>query len=197
MLVVRVDDPVNVAFDVVARDAVGRQEERVMDPHHIVQNAMELSLLLVPHRDRRDAAAFIHRDYLDTYTSDVRLEQTRKFVHDNRNCEDIAISILASVDGGVAPIWVQDDNLIELDAESSIHNAKNHYNTRSACSRFILDEFAAAGNRVVLPHRDIFYQTVEQLNAAQARELIGGENGAYVAMPPAVVPDVNRLVPPI
>ncbi|KAG2608398.1 glycosylinositol phosphorylceramide mannosyl transferase 1-like isoform X2 [Panicum virgatum] len=51
-------------------------------------------------------ASFFHRQYLDLYTNRM-LPSIRKYVTENRNCEDIAMSFLIANHTGAPPIWVQ------------------------------------------------------------------------------------------
>nr|CAB3471380.1 unnamed protein product [Digitaria exilis] len=75
-------------------------------------------------------ASFIHRQYLDLYTNKM-LPSIRKYVDENRNCEDIAMSFLVANATGVPPIWVQ-GRIFEI-GSSGISSLKGHSLQRSRC----------------------------------------------------------------
>ncbi|CAL5050070.1 unnamed protein product [Urochloa decumbens] len=81
-------------------------------------------------------ASFFHRRYLDLYTNQMLLS-IRKYVNENRNCEDIAMSFLVANATGAPPIWVQ-GRIFEI-GSSGISSLKGHGLQRSRC----LNTFAA------------------------------------------------------
>ncbi|CAN6173524.1 unnamed protein product [Urochloa humidicola] len=81
-------------------------------------------------------ASFFHRRYLDLYTNQM-LPSIRKYVNENRNCEDIAMSFLVANATGAPPIWVQ-GRIFEI-GSSGISSLKGHDLQRSRC----LNTFAA------------------------------------------------------
>ncbi|CAL4966494.1 unnamed protein product [Urochloa decumbens] len=81
-------------------------------------------------------ASFFHRRYLDLYTNQM-LPSIRKYVDENRNCEDIAMSFLVANATGAPPIWVQ-GRIFEI-GSSGISSLKGHGLQRSRC----LNTFAA------------------------------------------------------
>ncbi|RCV23091.1 hypothetical protein SETIT_4G271600v2 [Setaria italica] len=81
-------------------------------------------------------ASFFHRQYLDLYTNQM-LPSIRKYVNENRNCEDIAMSFLVANATGAPPIWVQ-GRIFEI-GSSGISSLKGHGLQRSRC----LNTFAA------------------------------------------------------
>ncbi|CAN6200576.1 unnamed protein product [Urochloa humidicola] len=81
-------------------------------------------------------ASFFHRRYLDLYTNQM-LPSIRKYVNENRNCEDIAMSFLVANATGAPPIWVQ-GRIFEI-GSSGISSLKGHGLQRSRC----LNTFAA------------------------------------------------------
>ncbi|XP_066376514.1 glycosylinositol phosphorylceramide mannosyl transferase 1-like [Miscanthus floridulus] len=81
-------------------------------------------------------ASFFHKKYLDMYTNQM-LPSIRKYVNENRNCEDIAMSFLVANATGAPPVWVQ-GRIFEI-GSSGISSLKGHGLQRSRC----LNAFAA------------------------------------------------------
>lgn len=81
-------------------------------------------------------ASFFHKQYLDLYTNQMP-PSIRKYVNENRNCEDIAMSFLVANATGAPPVWVQ-GRIFEI-GSSGISSLKGHGLQRSRC----LNEFAA------------------------------------------------------
>lgn len=86
-------------------------------------------------------AAFCHRKYFDMYTNDLP-KDVWNYVHEGRNCEDIAMQFLVSNASGLPPIWVKgsysDSGVIDF--KGGVSTGKNHYRKRSDC----LTRFAEA-----------------------------------------------------
>uniref|UniRef100_A0A5B7BCA8 Glycosyl transferase 64 domain-containing protein n=1 Tax=Davidia involucrata TaxID=16924 RepID=A0A5B7BCA8_DAVIN len=79
-------------------------------------------------------AAFFHRKYLDLYTSNMP-SSIRDYVTRERNCEDIAMSLLVANATDAPPIWVK-GKIYEI-GSSGISSLKGHSNRRNKC----LNEF--------------------------------------------------------
>jgi len=75
-------------------------------------------------------AAFFHRKYLDLYTYNMP-SSIHEYVLRERNCEDIAMSLLVSNATGASPIWVK-GKLYEI-GSSGISSLKGHSERRSKC----------------------------------------------------------------
>ncbi|KAI4351857.1 hypothetical protein L6164_006163 [Bauhinia variegata] len=75
-------------------------------------------------------AAFFHKKYLDIYTNDMH-PSIQDYVSRERNCEDIAMSLLIANSTGSPPIWVK-GKIYEIGA-SSISDLKGHSESRSKC----------------------------------------------------------------
>eukprot|EP00638_Chattonella_subsalsa_P004974 CAMPEP_0117746040 /NCGR_PEP_ID=MMETSP0947-20121206/7720_1 /TAXON_ID=44440 /ORGANISM="Chattonella subsalsa, Strain CCMP2191" /LENGTH=420 /DNA_ID=CAMNT_0005563309 /DNA_START=325 /DNA_END=1587 /DNA_ORIENTATION=+ len=80
-------------------------------------------------------AAFIHRDYLNTYTHQMPSE-IRNFVDDKKNCEDIAMSFMVANETGMPPIYVR-GNLKDYGVFNGISTTKwsngGHMKERNEC----------------------------------------------------------------
>ncbi|XP_008785400.1 glycosyltransferase family 64 protein C4-like [Phoenix dactylifera] len=81
-------------------------------------------------------AAFFHKKYLDLYTNHMPVA-IRDYVTKNRNCEDIAMSLLVANVTGAPPIWVK-GRVFEI-GSTGISNLGGHSQRRSQC----LNVFAA------------------------------------------------------
>ncbi|XP_066371894.1 glycosylinositol phosphorylceramide mannosyl transferase 1-like [Miscanthus floridulus] len=75
-------------------------------------------------------ASFFHKKYLDMYTNQM-LPSIRKYVNENRNCEDIAMAFLVANATGAPPVWVQ-GRIFET-GSSGISSLKGHALQRSRC----------------------------------------------------------------
>ncbi|PWZ24561.1 Glycosyltransferase family 64 protein C4 [Zea mays] len=81
-------------------------------------------------------AGFFHKKYLEMYTNQMP-PSIRRYVDENRNCEDIAMAFLVANATGAPPIWVQ-GRIFEI-GSSGISSLKGHGLQRSRC----LNAFAA------------------------------------------------------
>ncbi|XP_059667009.1 glycosylinositol phosphorylceramide mannosyl transferase 1-like [Cornus florida] len=75
-------------------------------------------------------AAFFHRKYLDLYTYNMP-SSIRDYVTRERNCEDIAMSLLVANATDAPPIWVR-GKIYEI-GSSGISSLKGHNNRRNKC----------------------------------------------------------------
>ncbi|RWR80930.1 glycosyltransferase family 64 protein C4-like protein isoform X1 [Cinnamomum micranthum f. kanehirae] len=75
-------------------------------------------------------AAFFHRKYLDLYTFKMP-SSIHDYVTKERNCEDIAMSLLVANATGAPPIWVK-GKIHEIGA-SGISSLQGHSNRRNKC----------------------------------------------------------------
>ncbi|CAO2838963.1 unnamed protein product [Amaranthus hypochondriacus] len=75
-------------------------------------------------------AAFFHQKYLDMYTNQMPAS-IRNYVTRERNCEDIAMSLLVANITGAPPIWVK-GNIYEI-GSFGISSLKDHSNKRHKC----------------------------------------------------------------
>ncbi|KAJ1431400.1 Nucleotide-diphospho-sugar transferase [Sesbania bispinosa] len=75
-------------------------------------------------------AAFFHRKYLDLYTHEMS-PSIQDYVSRDRNCEDIAMSLLVSNATGGPPIWVK-GKIYEIGA-SGISSLRGHSQRRNTC----------------------------------------------------------------
>ncbi|KAK9143630.1 hypothetical protein Syun_013030 [Stephania yunnanensis] len=75
-------------------------------------------------------AAFFHKKYLDLYTNKMP-SSIRDYVTRERNCEDIAMSLLVANATGAAPIWVK-GKIYEI-GSTGISSLKGHSNRRNKC----------------------------------------------------------------
>lgn len=80
-------------------------------------------------------AAFFHQKYFAMYTNELP-QQIRDYVTRNRNCEDIAMSMLVANATSAPPIWVQ-GRFKDL-GSSGISSKQLHWQRRSTC----LNDFA-------------------------------------------------------
>ena len=79
-------------------------------------------------------AAFCHHKFFAQYTDELSKE-VWMHVHNNRNCEDIAMQFMVSNTTGLPPIWVQgkySDSGV-LDFKGGISTGSSHYDKRSDC----------------------------------------------------------------
>lgn len=81
-------------------------------------------------------AAFLHHKYLDIYTNTMP-ESVRKYVHEGRNCEDIAMQFLVANVTSLPPIYVK-GHLGDLGVLNGISTSQNfvkatHMDQRSDC----------------------------------------------------------------
>ncbi|KAL5570126.1 hypothetical protein UlMin_026701 [Ulmus minor] len=88
-------------------------------------------------------AAFFHRKYLDLYTYDMP-SSIHDYVTIERNCEDIAMSLLIANATGAPPIWVK--GKIYETGSSGISSLKGHNKRRNKC----LDDFISLYGNVPL-----------------------------------------------
>lgn len=88
-------------------------------------------------------AAFFHRNYLDLYTYNMP-SSIRDYVTRERNCEDIAMSLLVANATGVPPIWVK-GKMYEI-GSSGISSLKRHSKRRNKC----LNDFVSLFGRMPL-----------------------------------------------
>lgn len=89
-------------------------------------------------------AAFMHHDYFKLYSS-VMPEKIRQYVHEKRNCEDIAMQFLVSNHTSLPPIYVK-GHLSDLGALGGISTSQNfitagHMISRSECLGGLTDLF--------------------------------------------------------
>eukprot|EP00268_Persea_americana_P023253 TRINITY_DN22901_c0_g2_i3.p2 TRINITY_DN22901_c0_g2~~TRINITY_DN22901_c0_g2_i3.p2 ORF type:complete len:112 (+),score=18.12 TRINITY_DN22901_c0_g2_i3:781-1116(+) len=75
-------------------------------------------------------AACFHRKYLDLYTYQMP-SSIHDYVTRERNCEDIAMSLLVANATSAPPIWVK-GKIYEIGA-SGISSLKGHSKTRNKC----------------------------------------------------------------
>ncbi|KAF4396472.1 hypothetical protein F8388_005742 [Cannabis sativa] len=75
-------------------------------------------------------AAFFHRKYLDFYTNKMS-PTIHDYVTSERNCEDIAMSLLIANSTSAPPIWVK--GKIYETGSTGISSMKGHSNRRSKC----------------------------------------------------------------
>ncbi|KAK9291365.1 hypothetical protein L1049_019311 [Liquidambar formosana] len=75
-------------------------------------------------------AAFFHRKYLDLYTYKMP-SSIHDYVTRERNCEDIAMSLLVANATGAPPIWVK-GKIYEI-GSSGISSLKGHNDRRNKC----------------------------------------------------------------
>ncbi|PON69974.1 Exostosin, C-terminal [Parasponia andersonii] len=75
-------------------------------------------------------AAFFHRKYLDLYTYKMP-SSIHDYVTNERNCEDIAMSLLIANTTGAPPIWVK--GKIYETGSTGISSLKGHGNRRNKC----------------------------------------------------------------
>ncbi|XP_068650739.1 glycosylinositol phosphorylceramide mannosyl transferase 1-like [Aristolochia californica] len=75
-------------------------------------------------------AAFFHQKYLDLYTYQMP-SSIHDYVTRERNCEDIAMSLLVANASGAPPIWVK-GKIYEI-GESGISSLKEHSKRRNKC----------------------------------------------------------------
>ncbi|XP_057950507.1 glycosylinositol phosphorylceramide mannosyl transferase 1-like [Malania oleifera] len=75
-------------------------------------------------------AAFFHRKYLDLYTFEMP-SSIRDYVTTERNCEDIAMSLLVANATGAPPVWVK-GKIYEI-GSSGISSLKGHTKLRNNC----------------------------------------------------------------
>ncbi|XAR71769.1 N-acetylglucosaminyl-proteoglycan 4-beta-glucuronosyltransferase [Bertholletia excelsa] len=75
-------------------------------------------------------AAFVHKKYLELYTHEM-LSSIRDYVTRERNCEDIAMSLLVANATDAPPIWVQ-GKIYEI-GSSEVASPKGHNNRRIKC----------------------------------------------------------------
>ncbi|GAB2294067.1 hypothetical protein Dimus_028284 [Dionaea muscipula] len=75
-------------------------------------------------------AAFFHRKYLDIYTHKMPTS-IRDYVMQERNCEDIAMSLLVANETGAPPVWVK-GKIYEI-GSSGISSLKGHNHKRKKC----------------------------------------------------------------
>ncbi|XP_028792668.1 glycosyltransferase family 64 protein C4 isoform X2 [Neltuma alba] len=88
-------------------------------------------------------AAFLHKKYFSLYTNEMP-RSIREYVTKNRNCEDIAMSILVANATGTPPIWVK-GNIYEI-GSTGISSLGGHSDRRTEC----LNRFAAEYGRMPL-----------------------------------------------
>lgn len=86
-------------------------------------------------------AAFLHHDYFSMYTN-VMPQNIRDFVHQRRNCEDLAMQFLIANATSLAPLYIK-GHLNDLGVLNGISTSKNiasasHMEERSHC----LDQLA-------------------------------------------------------
>ncbi|KAF2315721.1 hypothetical protein GH714_040253 [Hevea brasiliensis] len=80
-------------------------------------------------------AAFFHKKYLDLYTH-MMPPSIQDYVARERNCEDIAMSLLIANATGAPPIWVK--GKIHEIASSGISSLKGHSDRRNKCLNDII-----------------------------------------------------------
>ncbi|GAB4858699.1 GDP-mannose transporter [Ancistrocladus abbreviatus] len=83
-------------------------------------------------------AAFFHRKYLDIYTHKMPTS-IRDYVTRERNCEDIAMSLLVANATGAPPIWVK-GKIYEI-GSTGISSLKGHNHKRNKCLNDFLSLF--------------------------------------------------------
>lgn len=90
-------------------------------------------------------AAFFHRKYLDLYTYKMP-SSIHEYVTRERNCEDIAMSLLIANATGAPPIWVK--GKIHEIGGSGISSLKDHNKRRNKC---LNDFFSLYGGVPLVP----------------------------------------------
>ncbi|BBN69810.1 Nucleotide-diphospho-sugar transferases superfamily protein [Prunus dulcis] len=93
-------------------------------------------------------AAFFHRNYLNLYTNNMP-SSIRDYVTRERNCEDIAMSLLVANATGAPPIWVK-GKTYEI-GSSGMSSMKRHSNRRNKC----LNDFISLFGRMPLVSTDV------------------------------------------
>jgi hypothetical protein len=88
-------------------------------------------------------AAFLHRDYLNTYTNKMP-SSIRNYVDDHRNCEDIAMSFLVANETSLPPIYVR-GTLKDYGAFNGISTSKwnkaGHMQERNTCLNELVEYY--------------------------------------------------------
>ncbi|ONK58813.1 uncharacterized protein A4U43_C08F10 [Asparagus officinalis] len=85
-------------------------------------------------------AAFFHRKYLDVYTYDMP-SSIHDYITIERNCEDIAMSLLVANASGAPPIWVR-ARIYEI-GSSGISSLKGHTKKRDKCLNDFISLYGA------------------------------------------------------
>ncbi|KZV25362.1 hypothetical protein F511_07246 [Dorcoceras hygrometricum] len=85
-------------------------------------------------------AAFFHKKYLDLYTSKMP-SSIHDYVSNERNCEDIGMSLLVANASGAPPIWVK-GKIYEI-GSSGIRSLKGHSYARNKCLNDLVSLYGA------------------------------------------------------
>ncbi|XP_073125785.1 glycosylinositol phosphorylceramide mannosyl transferase 1-like [Henckelia pumila] len=93
-------------------------------------------------------AAFFHKKYLNLYTSKMP-SSIHHYVSNERNCEDIAMSLLVANASGTPPIWVK-GKIYEI-GSSGISSLKGHSYARNKC----LNDFVSLYGAMPLISTDV------------------------------------------
>lgn len=88
-------------------------------------------------------AAFLHRRYLELYTSGSRagLAEAKAFVAREKNCEDILMQFLVALESGRAPLWVRGrawdagifNGVSTKSSDEMVSGGIRHFADRSRC----------------------------------------------------------------
>lgn len=81
---------------------------------------------------------FLHRDHLEKYVESVPAK-VLSYIDQQRNCEDIAMSVVVAKHFGTPPLWV-DGRMREIGREG-ISALPNHFEERSRCLDFFAEHF--------------------------------------------------------
>ncbi|KAK9983197.1 hypothetical protein SO802_032722 [Lithocarpus litseifolius] len=100
-------------------------------------------------------AAFFHRKYLDLYTHEMP-SPIHDYVSRERNCEDIAMSLLVANATGAPPIWVK-GKIYEI-GSSGISSLKEHSEKRNKC----LSDFATLYGTIPLVSTNVKFVDARQ-----------------------------------
>ena len=87
-------------------------------------------------------AAFCHHKYFEMYTNDLP-KAVWDFVHENKNCEDIAMQFMISNATGLPPVWVRGhyrDSGV-LDFSGGISTGTGHRMKRDECLTFFAEAY--------------------------------------------------------
>lgn len=116
----------------VTRDHItGRNEYH---PRHVVQRKGVYNIILTK-------GCFLHRRHLELYTEKVPKE-VLSYIDDQRNCEDIAMSLVVAGSYEVPPLWVE-GTVTEIGKEG-IRSLPHNLQRRSQCLDFFQKHLGGA-----------------------------------------------------
>ncbi|CAK9161031.1 unnamed protein product [Ilex paraguariensis] len=119
-------------------------------------------------------ASFFHRKYLDLYSHKMP-SSINDYVTRERNCEDIAMSLLVANATGAPPIWVK-GKIYEI-GSSGISSLTGHSNTRNKClndfvSLYGIMPLVSTNVKAVDSRHEWFCCKCAQLKASQRRRKV-------------------------